>query len=136
VICGRETSRGSLSRYGAGARAVVRLTPPATEDGPSAYRRLDDVTAAAMPSSRVVRSLCDDHPPDPLEEGVDVRCPPFPRAAIDFNRNYLPTSFAASAVNDYFNIRVTGETLLHGLVRLLWLTTRNDKQIPPHSPQT
>jgi len=89
-----------------------------------------------MPSSRVVRSLCDDHPPDLLEEGVDVRCPPFPRAAIDFNRNYLPTSFAASAVNDYFNIRVTGETLLHGLVRLLWLTTRNDKQIPPHSPQT
>ena len=96
--------------------AVVPLTPL--------------TTAAPAPSSRVVRSLCDDHPPDLTEEGIDVRFPPFPRAAIDFDRNCLRTSFAVSAVNDHSNIGMTGETLLHGLVHVLWLTTRNDKQIP------
>jgi len=61
--------------------------------------------------------LFHDDPSELPQEGVDVHCPPFSSSAINFNRDSLPTSFAASSVKDYVNSSVTAKTLLHRLVR-------------------
>ena len=80
------------------------------------------------PRSGLVGSPFDNHPSKLPQKSVDVRCPPFPCSAINFNRYGLPTSFAASSVKDHFNISVTGKTLLHRLVRQR-NTTSNDELI-------
>jgi len=77
-------------------------------------------------SSRLVGSLFHDHPAKLPQKSVDIRCPPFPCAAIRFNRDSLPTSFAASSVKGHPNIGVTGKTLFHRLVRRR-IPTSNDE---------
>ena len=67
--------------------------------------------------SRRLRSLFHNHPAEPPKKGVDVRGPAFPYSAIKFNRDSVPTSFAASSVKDDFNSSVTGKTLSHRLER-------------------
>jgi len=78
--------------------------------------------------SRRLRSLFHNHPAEPPKKGVDVRGPAFPYSAIKFNRDSVPTSFAASSVKDDFNSSVTGKTLSHRLERPR-LITRNDKKV-------
>jgi hypothetical protein len=75
-----------------------------------------------------VRSLFYNHPAESPKKGLDVRGPAFRYSAIKFNRDSLPTSFAASSVKDDFNSSVTGKTLFHRLERPR-LITRNDKKI-------
>jgi hypothetical protein len=92
---------------------------------------LKDVTLISAPSgwtgsSRLVGSLFHDHPAKLPQKSVDVRCPPFPCSAIRFNRDGLPTSFAASSVKDHPNIGVTAKTLFHRLVRCRNPTSNDD----------
>ena len=75
-----------------------------------------------------VRSLFYNHPAESPKKGLDVRGPAFRYSAIKFNRDSLPTLFAAPSVKDGFNSSVTGKTLFHRLERSR-LITRNDKKI-------
>jgi len=76
--------------------------------------------------SRRLRSLFHNHPAKPPKKGVDVRGPALPYSAIKFNRDSLPTSFAASSVKDHPNIGVTAKTLFHRLVRCRNPTSNDD----------
>jgi len=67
-----------------------------------------------------------------MQESIDVRDPPFPLSTITFNWDGLPTPLPASSIENYSNAGVTSKTLLQVLVHCR-LTTRNDKQMLPHS---
>jgi hypothetical protein len=60
------------------------------------------------------------------QKGVDVHRPSLLCSAIDFNRDSLPTSLAASSIENHFHVSVTRKTLPHRLVHPQ-ITTRNDE---------
>jgi len=103
-------------------RCASRDTPP-RERAATELNRLASIRWSAV----------DDHPPKPPEECVDVHRSPFGCSVIDCNRDNLPTPFAASSVKDHLDISMTGKTALHCLVHHR-ITTRNDQQMPPQSP--
>lgn len=103
-------------------RCASRDTPP-RERAATELNRLASIRWSAV----------HDHPPKPPEECVDVHRSPFGCSVIDCNRDDLPTPFAASSVKDHLDISMTGKTALHCLVHHR-ITTRNDQQMPPQSP--
>ena len=101
----------------------------ASRDTPSRERAATELNRLAS----IRWSAVHDHPPKPPEECVDVHRSPFGCSVIDRDRDDLPTPFAASSVKDHLDISMTGKTALHCLVHHR-ITTRNDQQMPPQSP--
>jgi hypothetical protein len=85
-----------------------------------------DVTLQRGRSGSLFGSLLDDHPPNLLEEGVDVDRAPFLHSAVHFGRESLPTSLAPSSVEDYVDVGIVDEARFQSYVRDR-IPTRNDK---------
>ena len=77
-------------------------------------------------SGSLFGSLPDDHPPNLLEEGVDVDRAPFLHSVVHFGRQSLPTSLAPSSVEDYVDVGIVDEARFQSYVRDR-VPTRNDK---------
>ena len=85
-----------------------------------------DVTLQRGRSGSLFGSLLDDHPPNLLEEGVDVDRAPFLHSAVHFRRESLPTSLAPSSVEDYVDVGIVDEARFQSYVGDR-IPTRNDK---------
>jgi hypothetical protein len=77
-------------------------------------------------SDSLFGSLLHDHPPNLLEEGVDVDRAPFLHSAVHFGRESLPTSLVPSSVEDYVDVGIVGEARFQSYVRDR-IPTRDDK---------